>query len=521
MNRLFVAAPALLAITCARPHVQRPDVGAPDRLEVLDVRFDPIARGKNVVHIQVRNPSKDDQVFAVHIQTRSPDFGRGMGAGVEQFETVAAGETRTLRFAFKLPGPPTPRASVRLRFYALPNRERFDFQDFDGQRSYTADQLPIREPAEGDPVPLSSAEANPVLETFRRLQIMLHERKFHDAWNEFTPDWQRIEYKNEETFAEAMRGEGLRFAYVWDPHDLLKLRLTALHRLGATWRLTAKRGRQTWTIDLVRHEGAWRVDWINGVPLALQWASWSERLRHEMQRRHTRHYEIYYKAGTSAAREIETIAAGRERAYRAITAFIASSTNTRINLFLFEDERSKWKETGHRGAGSAMGDTLVEVYNAQEKLDPYHEPTHILMRRVGSPPAALNEGFAVYIAEHLGRVPALAQLGGGKATLDQRARQLKSAGDWIPLDELLGYTEIGPAETRPAIAYPLAGSFVKFLIERHGKDKFFQAYRTLSNSSDESVRGAWNRQILESIYGRSIKQLESAWIEAMSTPRDR
>jgi hypothetical protein len=31
--------------------------------EVLDVRFEPIHRGKNIVHVQVRNNSKDDQTF--------------------------------------------------------------------------------------------------------------------------------------------------------------------------------------------------------------------------------------------------------------------------------------------------------------------------------------------------------------------------------------------------------------------------------------------------------------------------
>ena len=40
---------------------------------------------------------------------------------------------------------------------------------------------------------LVEADAEPLLDTFRRLQILLDERKFHDAWNEFTPDWQKIE----------------------------------------------------------------------------------------------------------------------------------------------------------------------------------------------------------------------------------------------------------------------------------------------------------------------------------------
>ena len=117
------------------------------------------------------------------------------------------------------------------------------------------------------------------------------------------------------------------------------------------------------------------------------------------------------------------------------------------------------------------------------KLDPYHEMTHVLMGSVGEPPAVFSEGFATYMSERMGE-KALKDLGGGDASLYKRARQVKAAGEWIPLAELLTYTDIGPAESRPPVSYAEAGAFVKFLVDTYGKDRFLAAYAKLVNSSD-------------------------------------
>ncbi len=136
------------------------------------------------------------------------------------------------------------------------------------------------------------------------------------------------------------------------------------------------------------------------------------------------------------------------------------------------------------------------------------------MGSFGHPPALFNEGFAVYMSERLG-AHALENLGGGRATIHQRAGELKDKGDWIELAELLGYTEIGSARSRPPVAYPEAASFVKFLIDTYGKDKFLQSYRTLRNTSDKSGREE-NVKKLEDIYGRPLPTLQQQWEAALA-----
>lgn len=105
-------------------------------------------------------------------------------------------------------------------------------------------------------------------------------------------------------------------------------------------------------------------------------------------------------------------------------------------------------------------------------------------------------------------------LGGGEASLYERARELKEKGDWIPLQELLTYTEIGSEMSRPPVSYAEAGAFVKFLIDAYGREKFLEAYKSLKSSEDKVVH-QHNREELERICGKSLEVLCQEWHAAM------
>jgi len=228
-----------------------------------------------------------------------------------------------------------------------------------------------------------------------------------------------------------------------------------------------------------------------------------------MEKRSTEHFDIHYFKNSTAEKEIALIAEQKETGFRQICHFLDRDSDIRIRMVLFEDKQTKHWETGHQGMGWAYGNTIVEVYNEQERLDPYHEASHILMQPFGNPPALFNEGFAVYMSEKLG-AQALKNLGGGPATIYERVRELKSEGQWVKLEELITYTEIGSLESRPPIAYPEAAAFVKFLIDKYGKDKFLKAYKTLRSSNEKTVQRK-NIKMLEQIYGKSLSELEKEW----------
>ncbi len=239
---------------------------------------------------------------------------------------------------------------------------------------------------------------------------------------------------------------------------------------------------------------------------------WQARLLPKMRKRITKHFDIFFHKGSTAEKEIDKIAEQRERGFREICRFLGKDSDVRIRMILFEDGVTKYLHTGHQGAGWAFGNTVVEIYNEKQRLNPYHETTHVLMRPYGSPPALFNEGLAVYMSERLG-AHALDAMGGGESSIYERVRELSGKGELIELEELLTYTEIGSGETNPPVAYPEAASFVKFLIETYGKERFLKAYRTLRNSNDKATQQQ-NVKALETIYGKSLDELNNEWKRA-------
>jgi hypothetical protein len=185
------------------------------------------------------------------------------------------------------------------------------------------------------------------------------------------------------------------------------------------------------------------------------------------------------------------------------------SYDRKIRLVFYPDGEHKKQDIGHTGDGYAFANNIVEVYNEQTKLDPYHELTHILAGKLGSPPAMFNEGFAVYMSERLG-ADALKYLGAPGKTVDRTTQEYLRDGKLINLEELIKFTEIGSEESKWRISYPEAASFVKYLLETYGIEKFREAYQQ-TKSSDGANDVKKNVEILMRIYGKPLSQIESEW----------
>jgi hypothetical protein len=219
--------------------------------------------------------------------------------------------------------------------------------------------------------------------------------------------------------------------------------------------------------------------------------------------------DIFARKGSLAQSRIHLIAAERERGLREIEEVLGVRFDRRIRLVFYPDSATKTQETGHVGAGFASGGTIVEIYNAETQLDPYHEIAHLVAGQLGNPPALFNEGFATYISERLGAA-ALRYLGHPGKTVTQAVCDLAASGQLIPLAELFRFLEIGSEESRPPVAYPQAGSVVKYLIEVIGLVPFREAYSVLV-SSDEPGRIQENEEAFARIFGESLREVERAW----------
>ncbi len=504
------------------------DTDEKSNLKILGVEFEPIRQGKNVVRIKVKNTSEQDQIFRLQIYTRSPNYGRsGVGWGTSFFDTIKAQKTKLSRFAFKIQGPITDATYIRLDFHNPGPAAGFDrdkyFQKEDASRwfkrvKYTSSDIEHYEPDESSMKPASKAESEAVIETFRQIQNYIKDKKYEKAWQLFTKDYQDAEFQifGIENFKKIMEpAKPIDSAFWWQKDDFLNLQPGSVSEANGVFTLTAVCEGQSWKIDFVKDEEQWKIDWVAGyTPRFLLWQNWEEQLLPKMEKHSSEHFDIYYFKDSTAEKQIIQIAEEREKGYREIYAVLGKDSDIQIRMVLFEDEDSKHWQTGHQGMGWAYGNTIVEVYNKQKQLDPYHETTHILMRPYGSPPALFNEGFAVYMSERLG-AHALEDLGGGQATVYERTKELKGKGQWIELKELITYTEIGSPETQPPISYAEAAAFVKFLIEEYGKDKFLKTYKTLKNSNNRTVQQQNLRKIY-AIYGKILDELEKEWEEAFS-----
>ena len=76
------------------------------------------------------------------------------------------------------------------------------------------------------------------------------------------------------------------------------------------------------------------------------------------------------------------------------------------------------------------------------------------------------------------------------------------------------FAEIGSVESQYAIAYPEAGSFIKFIIEKYGIVKFLETYKSLENSYDPIISNN-NRKRFEEIYNISLTDIEQLWLSSL------
>ena len=98
-------------------------------LKILDVQFEHIRQGKNVVRVEVQNASEEEQMFRTQIYTRSPNYGRsGVGWGTSFFDSIKPKETKWTRFVFKIQGLVTDATYVRLDFHNPGSAASFDME---------------------------------------------------------------------------------------------------------------------------------------------------------------------------------------------------------------------------------------------------------------------------------------------------------------------------------------------------------------------------------------------------------
>jgi len=481
------AAAVLLSSVCF------PAISAAVDIKIVNLTIEPVKTGQNGLRVEVQNLSQQNRFFAIHIQTRGTEGGWGKPF----FEPLRGKEYKSLHFEYELPADICSATILRLRFYEPQSPQTFDPDNCYKKVVYYLADLEqkdlLHEPLAEAPV----AHARGAREVLHQMQEHVADCNDGPAMLLLTNEFRQRAFGSQtQTFS--------RFAEKFRQMQFANLQAQTLYEHKGRVILNERRRDVTWMADFVQIDGVWKIDY-----LFFDGGDWKEKLLPMLQKYTTEHFDIYFYEDSTAKADIDSIAREKERGFREISHFIGQPSDTRICLVLFQDEETKYAEMGHRGMGLAYGQTIVEVYNRNNKLDPYHETTHILMYEHGRPPAIFDEGFAVYMSERLG-AHALEELGGANATICERVSKLREEKKLIELSELLTYPEIGSRRSKPGISYPQAASFVKFLIEEFGKDNFLEAYSRLKNPSNDA-EAAHNIGILQEIYGKSLGELDKQW----------
>jgi hypothetical protein len=176
-----------------------------------------------------------------------------------------------------------------------------------------------------------------------------------------------------------------------------------------------------------------------------------------------------------------------ERELRDVARSLGESTLPRIQLFYYEHASDVAVATGLY-AGGVTFPGLGQIHSTAYRLR--HEMVHVIASRLGGDPGAFfQEGLAVAVGD------------GGRHNdgrpVDDVARGTLRA---TALSELIARF----ASADPQEAYPIAGSFVRFLLKRHGIARVIRFFR----GSTAGARG----EAFENAFGESVDATGSLWM---------
>jgi hypothetical protein len=217
----------------------------------------------------------------------------------------------------------------------------------------------------------------------------------------------------------------------------------------------------------------------------------------------SQHYEFLYAPDTAAERDRLKLGAVAEVSLEEIRSMLDIEFDGQMKVYLVP--RVFWQ------GGAAYGDKVQLIsyldrnYTAIETWSYFtHEGTHALAQDLlqpkengGGPDGVLVEGLAVWASDgHYRREP-----------IDDSAAVIAASDEYLPLADL----RAGPFyDFQHETAYLESASFVKFLIERYGLDRFKELYGQASGDA------AHDEALVQRSYDKGYSVLEDEWLEYLA-----
>ncbi len=238
----------------------------------------------------------------------------------------------------------------------------------------------------------------------------------------------------------------------------------------------------------------------------IQNISWykSDYLNQSFNKEESLHYVFYFPKGSLVEKDIKEIVRLKEKHYSKIIFFLELENSRKIDYYIYSSIKEKALLMGDDSPGNAIWKELENnvpkkfeihvVYSEKCKFVGEHEDTHLLSLPWGLSIYLFCEGLAQYMEDSF-----------MNKDLHLASKELLNENKLYPIQWLCDNNNWQNVE--PTIIYPQVGSFIRFLIEQYGKDKFKEVYQNISRNHDMFK----NLFEIERVYSKDISQLEKEW----------
>lgn len=211
----------------------------------------------------------------------------------------------------------------------------------------------------------------------------------------------------------------------------------------------------------------------------------------------SQHFNFHFVDSSYAAKNIKQIKISAENDISVILKLIEEPVyNKKTDYFLLNSTEKMYELIKHRSNALSYPrfNAVYAVYNDSIKAIGAHELNHVIVHNLWGSQGEkfLSEGFAVFSDNSWNGY-----------NLHYLCKYLLKKGKLISLENLINNF----SKYSSMLTYPQSGSFVKFLFETYGKEKFRKLWEKGSGSFNE-------------IYNKDIKILEFEWLERIKYEAD-
>lgn len=181
----------------------------------------------------------------------------------------------------------------------------------------------------------------------------------------------------------------------------------------------------------------------------------------------TAHYVFHFRPGTAAERDIRRIACTQEDCFWRITAALGVTPDYPLHYILCESPEEVGRLYGDGipcHACAIEPDVIYATYNDRDQCTGPHEDTHLIAYCIAPQEnGLLSEGLAQHME---GRWQGLPNA--------KWVRRFRADGRYVPIEQLAQDDVFWALPS--GVAYPIAGAFVSFLVDRIGMEDFLRLY---------------------------------------------